>query len=101
MKKTVIETFSNLAPAVAGTITVTSMKLSVVGQASVMEVAGHSTGTIILANVFGVGQVHGAPNQIVINAYYQNFGTIGAMSTIVPMPTTGSIPAIKLLVEGV
>ena len=100
MRKTVIESFTNVAAGTVGTLTVESRRLSIVSDAGILEVRGHVTGTIILANIYGVGQAHGAPNRVVLNVNYQTFGTIGAMSTIIPVPTGGTIPGVKLLLRG-
>jgi len=94
MRKTVIESFTNVAAGTVGTLTVESRRLSIVSDAGILEVRGHVTGTIILANIYGVGQAQGAPNRVVLNVNYGVFGTV------VPVPTGGTIPGVKLLLQG-
>jgi hypothetical protein len=94
MRKTVIESFTNVAAGTVGTLTVESRRLSIVSDAGILEVKGHATGTIILANIYGVGQAQGAPNRVVLNVNYAVFGTV------VPVPTGGTIPGVKLLLQG-
>jgi hypothetical protein len=94
MRKTVIESFTNVAAGTVGTLTVESRRLSIVSDAGILEVKGHATGTIILANIYGVGQAQGAPNRVVLNVNYEVFGTV------VPVPTGGTIPGVKLLLQG-